>query len=95
MTTRRGAPTPIAVAVTVTAITAIGITITIPVVARITPAAVTITVAIVTTLATFSTAVVRITVGGTAMSHVLARSWSVRPIGDGIIDTNSTAVQVL
>jgi len=97
MTTGR-APTPITVAIA--AITAIGITVTILVIARITPTAVTITAVpkipnVTITVITAVPTIVRITVGRTAVSHVLARGGSVRPISYGIVDADPTAIQVL
>jgi hypothetical protein len=94
MTTRRWAPAPVAVA----AITAIRITLTILIIARIAPTAVTITtvamVAVVTTITTFA-AVVRITMGRPAVSHIFARRRSMRAISYGIIDTDPATIQVL
>jgi hypothetical protein len=96
--TTRGAPAPIAV--TIAAITTVRITVTILVNARIAPTAVTITtvaiVPVVTiTVITAVPTIVRITVGRTAVSHILARGGSVRPISYGIVDADPTAIQVL
>jgi hypothetical protein len=90
--TTRGSLAP--VAVTVTAITTIGITVTIPIVARKPAATVTITAVTIVTIA-IATTVVRVAVGGTTMSHILARRRSMRPISDRVINANSAAVQVL
>jgi hypothetical protein len=90
--TTGGSLAPIAVAVT--AITTIGITVTIPVEARNTAATVTITAVTIVPIAV-ATTVVRIAVGGTTMSHILARGRSMRPIGDRVVNANSAAVQVL
>jgi hypothetical protein len=95
MTTRRGTPAPIAVAV----ITTIGITLTILV--MITPTAVTIAtvarVPVVTTITDITAVptIVRITVGRTAVSHVLARGRSVGTISHGIVNADPAAIQVL
>jgi hypothetical protein len=98
MTTRRGGPAPITV--TIAAIAAVRITVTILVRARRTSTAVTITtvakVPVVTiTEITAVPTIVRITVGRTAVSHILARGGSVRPISYGIVDADPTAIQVL
>jgi hypothetical protein len=95
MTTRRWAPAPIAVAVAT--ITAVRITFTIPVVAGIAPTAVTITAVPkvpVTGISAVPT-IVRIAVGGPAVSHVFTRGWGMRPVSHGIIDTDAAAVQIL
>jgi hypothetical protein len=92
VTTRRRAPAPITV--TFAAITTIRITVTI----RITPTTVTIAaVTIVATIAVITAvpAIVRVTVGRTAVSHVLARGRSMRPISYGIINADPTAIQIL
>jgi len=98
MTTSRGAPAPITV--TITAITTVRITVTILVNTRVAPTAVTITalaivpVVTITVITAFSTTIVRITVGRTTVSHILARGGSVRPISYGIVDADPAAIQV-
>jgi hypothetical protein len=93
VTTGRRAPAPITV--TFAAIAAIRITVAILVI--ITPAAVTITaVAIVTTITVIAAVptIVRVTMGRTAVSHVLPRGRSMRPISYGIVNSDPTAIQI-
>jgi hypothetical protein len=98
MTARRGAPAPITV--TIAAITTVRITVAVLFNARKAPTAVTITAVTIVPVVTITriTAVptiVRITVGRTAVSHILARGGSVRPISYGIVDADPAAIQVL
>jgi hypothetical protein len=99
MTTRRGAPAPIAVSVT--AITAVRIAVTFLVVAKA-PTAVTVTIAAifpgVTTISGITAlpaTIVGVTVRRTAVPHVLARCRGMGPISHGIVDADPAAIQIL